>query len=398
VGAVVEPFQLPLGEWVSWIQADRPEPTPSVPGVPPESSSGAAAGLHRLVPPEFRSRASAEALMIRLEALQVLLGALGSLIDALGREHGNVRPEDLWFRVAKDQPFVPLAWTAEPMLLDLAPDTARSAARVAPELRLRRGDSRRILLDGVLIPRGETTEGESRRGAKFMFIPEDKCETPPAEGSPLFVLPEKGKDAGHLEGYVENAFQDVFRVVVYLGDLGADALTDLVSSHGKSISLGLGTPPRGEANPDLYALGTIWYAMLRRGPFDLAAAASFRDLVIGEMTKAGIDPTDHAAAVRWCRQTGLESGGFIVHSRPGYDLSAAPEANILGRCIWIGVRLTTEIPGEGGIQATREAVRHLVREAEDLAEQARYLMLGRPSAAEEILGVVDLLEERELLR
>jgi len=32
---------------------------------------------------------------------------------------------------------------------------------------------------------------------------------------------------------------------------------------------------------------------------------------------------------------------------------------------------------------------------EELAEQARYLMLGRPSSAEEILGVVDLLEDRE---
>jgi hypothetical protein len=68
---------------------------------------------------------------------------------------------------------------------------------------------------------------------------------------------------------------------------------------------------------------------------------------------------------------------------------------LLGRCLWLGLRMVGEQPGDSP-DITRTALDNHLREIEILREDARLLMLGRPTPEEEILTALELWEARNV--
>ena len=394
IGALVGTAHVPLGEWFHRICGDPPGRSADAELVPKAlaRSRAASRGPDRLVPPEFRSRGAAEDLLLRLEAMRQLTGAALGLVEAFGIEDLGLGSEHVWFRLPETVGAIPASWSAQAMILDVAPTDDGAPTRTRAPWRAPSQGGTNPRFTGILIPSGETASQDGREGVKYLFIPDEECPEPPAAGTAIEVGPGDGE---RLEGFLENAFSDVFRVVVYLEGRNPDALTEALTGSDEPITVQIGRGGDGRIDPDLYALGSIWIAMLRRGSWNPTRAADARERLQAELLRAGIDRHDHAGAARLCARVGVGSGEFAVFPRIGVDVVHSSEGALLGRCLWLGLRMVGEQPGDGP-EITRTALENHLREVEILREEARLLMLGRPTPDEEILTALEVWEGRNV--
>ncbi len=394
IGTVVGVAHVPLGEWFHRIGGQPPGSSADAERIPKALARARAGGRgpDRLVPEEFRSRGVAEDLLLRLEAFRQMTAAALGLVGAFGIDDLGLGPEHVWFRLPESVGAIPASWATQATLLDVAPTDDGGPTRTVAPWRAPSQGGVHPKFSGVLIPSGETASQDGREGLKYLFIPDEECADPPAAGAAIEVGPEGGD---RLEGFLENAFSDVFRVVVYLEGRNPDALTEALTGSTDPVTVQIGRGGDGRIDPDLYALGSIWIAMLRRGVWAPARAAEARERMLAELLRAGIDRHDHTGAARTCARLGVESGEFAVYPRIGVDVVHSSEGALLGRCLWLGLRMAGEQPGDSP-EITRTALENHLREIEILREEARLLMLGRPTADEEILTALEVWEARNV--
>lgn len=370
IGLVVRPVEGSLPEWVDALRE-------------------ATTANDRLVYPEFLARASAEDLWLRLEFFHRLLSSVQQLSRRSERPHGALGPEQIRLRhTDADAGPVPSSWKASPVLLDVAPGV-EVGERVLPEqLRPKRtAAGAREPFGGVLTPLGETAEHDGRRGAKFLFLLDGEQpfrEDTPA-GTPLRASTLRDDAPVELDGVLESGDHDVLRVTLFPGAVDPDDFAAI----GADVTLRI-VEDGGVQDPDLFALGTLWIGLMRRGAFDVRAAAVLRDRLREEIERAKIDRVDHRSAARLCGRTALATHESLLELASADE--AGSELELLGRCLWLGVRMTDGLTDAGERLLALDA---FTREVGELIDRARFEMLGRPRPAEELLSVIEIVE-REL--
>ena len=403
-GALVEPFDLSLPAWSDLVQGARTDSLAGADELPRIHLDGIEARLAgrrlHLVPRDFVKRAAGEALMLRLEILRQLLEGLKGIRVGLGHPHLDVRPDSIWVRLVDSEPLAPALWGPRVQLLDLAPATRSAGDGAArrpnqhypPEL-LAVDSGPRVAITGMAIPRGEVTEEEEQPGVNFLFLPEQDSEVvPKADERVTVAVIHDGRETHSVDGRIEVAFPDVFRLVLFPGEIPAADLAGILRTGSQTvIRLGANQP---EPDPDLFAAGTIWLGMLRKDAGDLAAAAGMRDEMLRAIREEEVQPSDHEAAERICLETALEIGGLFADAALDREagIGTPTELQLLGRCLWLGLRMCLLTPGTDPEREIAGFYENLLREVRSLLDEARYLMLGRSSAEEEILSVLRAYE------
>jgi len=417
-GSLVAGFDLPLAAWLKLVKdpdIDLASITPGLPRTVLDPIAAAAKDRQgRLVPAEFKQRALGESLLLRLEVLRQLLAGIRGVHSGLQHPHLDVRPESIWVGQGRRSSLAPSLWSPDVQLIDLAPchtgaDQYVHAPDLPAELTPPKSKSGSEGISGILVPRGETVEEEGRTGVKFLFLPQGECEDPPGENEPVtLAMVQDDTESRAFDARVEVNLKDVYRLVIFIGDIPKDKIDEELKGLGSQAVLRkAATDAEHAVDPDLYAAGTIWMALLRWNTEDLAGCAALRETLLQTLETEDALRGDHAVAERICLTTANEHDDLfrIQFEASGAEGSASMAGRLLGKCLWLGLRMCGALPeifnnepaeADGSIRST-VVLDHVLREIVMLQGEARYLMLGRSSAREEILSVIrscqaDLLE------
>ncbi len=385
VGTLVARFDIPLQAWLKLAED-------------PVTDRSAAGGGHkgRLVPAEFQERAQAESLLLRLEALRQIVTGIRGIHAGLQHPHLDIRPESIWVGRREQHSLAPSMWSPDVQLVDLAPGRGISGkyarpADLPPELIPTKSANGEESIPGLLIPRGETVEEEGHVGVKFLFLPQGECEAPPGENEPVSVaMVQDETESRPFDGRVEVNLKDVYRLVIYPGDIPAENLGEELKGLGSQAVLRKAAAGGAELiDPDLFAAGTIWLSMLRWDTQHLERAAKLRETMMQALETEDALRGEHSVAERICLTAARKSDDLfrLQYASAGSGGSASMGARLMGNCLWLGLRMCGALP-EVYNGAAVDVMDLVLREIDMLQEEARYLMLGRSSGPEEILGVI----------
>jgi len=259
-------------------------------------------------------------------------------------------------------------------------------------------------ISGILVPRGETVKEEGGTGVKFLFLPQGECEDPPMENEPItLAMVQDDIESRAFDGRIEVNLKDVYRLVIFVGDIPVENFDEEIKGLGSQAVLRkVAAEGQHAADPDLYAAGTIWLSLLRWDVDNLDRTAALREAMMQSLETEEALRGDHAVAERICLMTANEQDDQFRHQfeSAGSEGSASMGGRLLGKCLWLGLRMCGALPeifnaeaaGSTGPSPEVIVMNHVLREIEMLQEEARYLMLGRSSAREEILSVIRSLQ------